>query len=80
MLRAATAMMNAIAEVDDVRSPFACLRRRKRSRRVCAFQVQLQIGMDCGVVVETILGRRLLPRWKLFGDTVNTASRYAVLR
>jgi hypothetical protein len=27
--------------------------------------------------VETILGRRLLPRWKLFGDTVNTAARCA---
>ena len=38
-------------------------------------RVDLQIGIHTGEVVESILGRRLLPRWKLFGDTVNMTSR-----
>lgn len=41
-------------------------------------QIGLQIGVNTGRVVETILGRRLLPRWKLFGDTVNTAARFVL--
>jgi len=37
--------------------------------------ITLQVGINAGTTVEAILGRRLLPRWKLFGDTVNTSSR-----
>ena len=37
-----------------------------------------QIGMERGIIAaETILGRWVLPRWNLFGDSVNTASRYS---
>ena len=49
-----------------------------RCVRACGgggYQVYLQIGMETGTVVETILGRWMLPRGKLFGDTVNMASR-----
>ncbi len=40
------------------------------------FTVSLQIGINTGWVVESILGKRLLPRYKLFGKH---QCQYAVL-
>ena len=49
--------------------------RKEAERQPDLARIRLQIGINAGPAVEAILGRQLLPRWKLFGDTVNTASR-----